>query len=257
LTAVSDNSSLASSFAEPGSRAVRILDVDPDLAEGVPSTHVQLAAGAAVAHVHCLPRGPWAFDPPDDPAGLGGLVLTGLILVRLEIAGRCHAELLGEGDVISPWLPAGLNLAAQANVTARVIEPVEIALLDRHFALRTARWPEIQAALMRRLLLRSRRLSLQSAINSIPRTQDRLELTLWQLAYRYGRVVSGGLRLHLPMSHAQIAEIIATQRPSVTIALSRLQAAGRLRRVGPHDWLLCGPDPTELGALAVAAGIES
>jgi CRP-like cAMP-binding protein len=110
---------------------------------------------------------------------------------------------------------------------------------------------------MRRHLLRSRRLSLQSAINSIPRTQERLELTLWQLAYRYGRVVSGGLRLHLPMSHAQIAEIVATQRPSVTIALARLQAAGRLRRTGPHDWLLCGPDPTELASFAVAAGLES
>ena len=58
------------------------------------------------------------------------------------------------------------------------------------------------------------------------------------------------------MSHAQIAEIVATQRPSVTIALSRLQAAGRLRRVGPHDWLLCGPDPTELNSLAIAASIE-
>ncbi len=255
MTTVSDTSHFESSLAEPGTQAVRILDADPELGDGIPPTHLHLAAGASAAELHTMERGPWTFDPPADAGGLGALILSGLILVRVEVAGRCHAELLGEGDVISPWLPAGPDLAARAHVSSRVLETVEFALLDRHFALRTARWPEVHAALMRRLLLRSRRLSLQSAINAIPRTQQRLELTLWQLAYRFGRVASGGLRVHLPLSHAQLAEIGATQRPSVTIALARLQDAGRLKRTGSHDWLLCGSDPDELAALMVDAGI--
>ena len=188
---------------------------------------------------------------------LGGLVLSGLIIVRVEVAERWHAEVLGESDLVSPWLPAAPELSERADVSSRILEPVEVAVLDRHFALRTARWPEIHAGLMRRLIARSRRLSLQSAINSIPRTQERLERTLWQLANRFGRVASGGLRLHLPMSHAQLATIVATQRPSVTIALSRLQEAGRIVRTGPHEWLLRGPDPTSMTGTAVLGSIVS
>ena len=256
MTALSDAAQREKWLAEPGARVVRVLDTDPELAAGIALEQVPLATNSSAAPVQALARGPWTVAPPTDPGELGGLILGGLVLVRVTVGERSHAELLGEGDLVNPWLPAAPELFDQAEVTARVVEPMEIAVLDRHFALRTARWPEIHAALMRRLILRSRRLSLQSAINSIPRTQERLELTLWQLAYRFGRVASGGLRLRLPISHAQLAEIVATQRPSVTIAFARLQDAGRLIRTGQHDWLLSGPAPTELAPLALQFGIE-
>lgn len=51
-------------------------------------------------------------------------------------------------------------------VTASVVSPGRIFLLDRRFTLQAARWPEIYAALMHRLIVRSRRLSLQSAMNA-------------------------------------------------------------------------------------------
>ncbi len=235
---------------------MRVLDTEPELASGIAPEQVALAAGCSAAPVHALARGPWTLERSADPGELGGLILGGLVLVRVTVGERSHAELLGEGDLVSPRLQAAPELSDHAEVTARVVEPAEVAVLDRQFALRTARWPEIQAALMRRLILRSRRLSLQSAINSIPRTHERLELTLWQFAYRFGRVASGGLRLRLPISHAQLAEIVATQRPSVTIAFARLQDAGRLIRTGQHDWLLCGPAPTELAPLALQFVID-
>jgi hypothetical protein len=53
-------------------------------------------------------------------------------------------------------------------ISARVISNLEITLLDRRFTLRTARWPAIHGAVMQRLLARSRMLSMQSAINSLP-----------------------------------------------------------------------------------------
>ncbi len=256
MTALSDATQLEQSLAAPTVPAIRVLEADPELARGIVPDQLALAASSSAAPVRGLGRGPWAVEPPSDPGELGGLILGGLILIRVTVGERSHAELLGEGDLVSPWLPAAPELSDQADVTARVVEPAEVAVLDRPFALRTARWPEIHAALMRRLILRSRRLSLQSAINSIPRTQERLELTLWQFAYRFGRVASGGLRLRLPISHAQLAEIVATQRPSVTIAFARLQDCGRLIRTGQHDWLLCGPAPAELAPLALQFGIE-
>jgi CRP/FNR family cyclic AMP-dependent transcriptional regulator len=255
VTTLSDRSQLATSLAGASAEAVRVLQADPDLGAGVASEDLALATGASIAPVITLDRGPWTFAPPAEPGGLGGLVLDGLILIRVEVGDRCHGELLGEGDLVSPWIQASPEWAECTEVSARIMRPVEMAMLDRQFALRTARWPEIHAALMRRLVLRSRRLSLQSAINSIPRTQQRLELTLWQLAYRFGRVTSEGLRLHLPVSHAQLAEIVATQRPSVTIALARLQQAGRLVRTGTHDWLLTGGAPPELEPLTLEYGV--
>lgn len=234
---------------------MRILDAEPEFASGIAPGQLALAASASSAPLHILGRGPWLLESSGDPGEFGGLILGGLVLVRVTVGERSHAELLGEGDLVSPWLQAP-ELSDRSEVTARVVERSEVAVLDRPFAMRTARWPEIHAALMRRLVLRSRRLSLQSAINSIPRTQERLELTLWQFAYRFGRVASGGLRLRLPLSHAQLAEIVATQRPSVTIAFARLQDSGRLIRTGQHDWLLCGRPPTELAPLAVQFGVD-
>ena len=36
-------------------------------------------------------------------AGLGLLVLDGLLIRRIELAGRFAAELLGPGDLLRPW----------------------------------------------------------------------------------------------------------------------------------------------------------
>jgi CRP-like cAMP-binding protein len=170
-----------------------------------------------------------------------------MILVRVEFAGiGAHVELLGEGDVISPWQGMGAHPTAPCAVTAHVISTVKIALFDSGFTQRTTSWPEIHSALMRRLLGRARMLSMQSAINSLPRIEDRLEITFWQLAYRFGRVTADGIRLHLPLSHAQLAEIVCARRPSVSTGISRLREQGRLVLTARHQWLLCGDPPARL-----------
>src|SRR5689334_8552109 len=82
---------------------VRVLGLDPDLGAGIAPEQRAAAASRAETRVLALDHGPWLFHPLE-PAGLGRLILEGLILVRVEYAGvRAHAELLGEGDVISPW----------------------------------------------------------------------------------------------------------------------------------------------------------
>jgi CRP-like cAMP-binding protein len=184
-----------------------------------------------------------------------------MILIRVDAGARSHVELLGEGDVISPWVAGEQDLAIPSVLTATVMSPVRVALLDRRFAFRTARWPELHAALFQRLITRARRLSLQAAINGIYRVEDRVELTLWELAHRFGRVTREGLVVDLPITHAQLADLLAAQRPTVSLAIARLEARGRAMRLDRHRWLLHREPPAILSSLedqtAVSAGAGS
>lgn len=233
---------------------VRVLDEDPDLGADVAPEEWELAARHAVAPSHLIERGPWQYAPDPCPGSLGAIILQGLVIVRVSVGARAHVELLGEGDVISPWVGLGPDATVPSITSARVVSPVRVALLDRGFALRTARWPEIHATLVQRLIQRARRLSLQSAINALSRTEERLELTFWTLASRFGRVTPAGYTLHLRLSHAQLAEMVAASRPSVSHALSGLRQAGRIICTERHSWLLCGPPPAKLAPIAQQIG---
>jgi len=238
-------------------RAVPVIEVDPDLGAGIDESQWQLALRMAIAPAFEFERGPWHFSPPPDPGGLGALVLEGMLVIRIAAGTRAHIELIGEGDVISPWVGSGPDLALPSDVTASVMTKARIALLDRGFALRTARWPEIHAGLIQRVIVRSRRLSLQSAINALSRIDERLEVTLWGLAARFGRVTPEGVVLDLPITHSQLAEMVAAQRPSVSTAVARLQTRGRVVRQARHRWLLCGEPPSTLSVLARQTGLHA
>ncbi len=252
LTSAPDGAKILPYRSAPHAR-VRVLDEDPDLGAALRPEDWREAQAAAIAPLFLHPSGRWRASAPAD-TGVGLLVLKGAILIRVDVGERAHIELLGEGDVISPWTGLGPDLAVRAEVSSTVVTDLRAALLDRSFIMRTARWPEIQTALMQRLIARSRRLSLQSAINGLTRTEERVELTLWQLASRFGRVTPGGYKLSLRLTHSQLAEIVAAQRPSVTTALVRLEQAGRLKR--NHDgWILPGGPPPMLAPLAGQRGL--
>ncbi len=237
--------------------AVRVLEADPDLGSGIDPGHRQLAIAASIAPAFHFERGPWRFSPPPDPAGLGALVLTGMIVIQIDTGPRSHVELLGDGDVVSPWAGDRDELAIPSVVNATVVSNLRVALLDRGFSLRTARWPEIHAALIQRLMVRTRRLSLQAAINAVTRVEDRLELTLWELAYRFGRMTRDGILLDLPITHSQLADMLAAQRPSVSTAVGRLQTQGRTVRIDRHRWLMRGEAPRILDSLARQSGLRA
>lgn len=237
--------------------SVRVLEADPDLGIGIDPGEWELAVQAAIAPTFQFGRGPWKFFPPPDRVALGALILAGMIVVQIDAGARSHIELLGEGDVVSPWAGAGEQLAIPSALNASVVTDARIALLDGRFAVRTARWPQIAAALMQRLIIRTRRLSLQAAINAVSRIDERLELTLWQLAYRFGHVTRDGIVLELPITHSQMAEVLAAQRPSVSSAATRLQARGQVVRTARHRWLLRGEPPRILSSLARQSGLEA
>jgi CRP-like cAMP-binding protein len=242
--------------AKPRATAVRVLDADPDLGAGIDPQEWHAAVGMSAAPEFEFERGPWRFAPPPDLGGFGALILEGLILIRIDAGSRSHIEMLGPGDVVSPWVGTGKELSTPSVVTASVVSRTRVALLDRRFALRTARWPEIHAALVGRCIERSRRLSLQSAINALPRIEERVEVTLWELAYRFGRVTREGIVVDLPISHSQLADIVAAQRPSVSTAVVRLESQGRIVRTARRTLLLRGTPPAMLSSLARQTGLE-
>ena len=234
---------------------VAVLDADPELGASLPAHQWEIARRAAVAPLLVHDPGPWQLFPEPDQASLGILILRGLMAVRLELGDRAHVELLGDGDVISPWVGIGPELTVPRAVTAHALSNLRLVLLDGSFTAATARWPVIHAALMQRVIIRSRRLSLQAAINSLPRTDDRLLMTLWHLGYRFGRVTPGGLRLPVKLRHAQLAEMVAAQRPSVSVALAQLADQGCVTKRSDGTLMLTGSPPARFEALVDQAGV--
>ena len=255
MAALTDLGQVRRGRAVTTSAAARVLELDPGLGAGIPGAQWPLAVAASLAPTFGFDRGPWRFAPRPDPGGFGALLLEGLIVIRIHAETRSHIELLGEGDVISPWVGTGQELTLPTVVTASVVSRARVAMLDRRFALRTARWPEIHAALFQRLIVRTRRLSLQSAINALSRIEDRLEVTLWELALRFGRVTPDGIVLDLPLTHSQVADMVAAQRPSVSTAFARLQDHGRIASAARHRWLMLGSPPSMLSSLAQQSGL--
>jgi CRP-like cAMP-binding protein len=216
------------------------LQEDAELAEAVDPGQREAAAASLVARQLELPPGSW----PGTAAGrdgIGLLVLQGLLVLRVGVAGRHSAELLGEGDVLrrpdSDW-------ATQLAPTHSwlVLEPTRLAVLDSQFVNRLTGYPQLAGTLFGRAALRSRQLAVNMAIVHQARVDVRLHMLLWHLAGRWGWVRSDGIVVSLRLTHSILAELVAARRPTVTSALSELGRNGLVRSV-PEGWLLCGPPP--------------
>jgi CRP-like cAMP-binding protein len=93
------------------------------------------------------------------------------------------------------------------------------------------------------------------AIAHHQRVEDRLLLTLWHLAERWGKVTPDGIVLPLPLSHQRLAHIVGAHRPSVTTAMGALDKAGRVSRRDDGSWLLHGDPPEKLRHHKLAAAL--
>ncbi len=216
---------------------VRVLKADPDLAEGLADDVAALAAHHAVAAVEHLPTGLWQPSRDRQPGHLGLLVLSGLLVRIVELAGGRSAELLGEGDLLRPW-DEDDEFAVSASIEWSVIEPTRLAVLDRDFAAIVGRWPEVMDALLSRATRRSRSLAVNSAIGHRTRASDRVLLLFRHVATRWGRVTTDGIVVHLPLTHESISRLVGTRRPTVTTALGELADNGLLTRTADGSWVL-------------------
>ncbi len=235
-----------------------VLAQDPGLAEALSGQRLEAAVRECVAETITVPRGPWS--PSDDldgfHAGIGLLVLKGLLVRRVGVAARFGAELLGEGDVLRPWQREDVATTLPRSGGWRALEPCRLALLDANFALRVGRYPEVISGLFARVLRRSRLLAVNIAIVHHPRVDVRLHMLLWELADRWGTVHREGVRVPLRLTHAVLADLVAAQRQTVSKALGELAAQGTVTWTG-DAWLLAGGPPAELrevGSVSIAAG---
>jgi CRP-like cAMP-binding protein len=154
-------------------------------------------------------------------------------------------ELLGQGELLRPWAFDADASSVRSDVTWTVLQPVRMAVLDRRFTEAAARWPEVTANLMDRIVRRARSLAFQLAVGHVVRVDQRLLLILWHYADRWGRMTRDGAVLSVPLTHSVLAGVVGARRPSVTTALRRLVQEGRLQRRPDGAWLLLGEPPQD------------
>lgn len=236
---------------------VAVLDEDPDLAADLDGSRLATATRDLRAAAFNVPGGRWE---PDGHAasvrgGVGLLVIDGVLARRVGTQRRSGAELLGPGDLLRPAISNGGSAEGIFQTSWRVIEPLRIAVLDQRFLMRLAPYPEIAGELIGRAVDRARHVLVHMAIAHHPRVDARLLHLLWQLADRWGRVTPHGVSLPLRLTHELLADLVAAQRPSVTLSLQQLERQGQITREGGR-LLLIGDAPSaeRRDAPAVLAG---
>jgi CRP/FNR family transcriptional regulator, cyclic AMP receptor protein len=233
---------------------VCVLREDPDLAGRLSAERLARAEPLSVAGVLRRDLGTWdgAQDAGQGRDGFGLYVVDGLLVRRVGLEHRYGAELLGPGDIVQPWRHDGEEATLPFSAHWRVLAPLRLAVLDFAWAARMAPFPEVAVELLGRAVVRSRQVAAMMAIVQHHRLDDRLRLFFWELADRYGRVRSDGVHLNIELTHELIGDMVSARRPSVTLALGRLEQEGHLRREG-RGWMLLGEPPSMAELLAAAS----
>ena len=231
-----------------GSEVISIIDADPDLEVLLDPAERKRVRREAVTRVRRLSPGKWmaleALEP--DVHHQGFLVIDGLLSREVEVLGRRCVELIGDADVLRPWGwdPSGSHVNAE--VEWIVLEPTRLAVLDHALVGRMNPWPQLGLELFARGTRRAHWLAVALAISHHPRVDDRLLLTLWQVAERWGRVRPDGISIPLPLSHERLASLVGAHRPAVTTAMGELTRAGLVSRGEDRFWVVRGDPPEEL-----------
>jgi len=217
---------------------VGILDEDPDLGATL-DPKVAIGAGRLLrAPVVILDRGDPGPPEYDAATTFGLLVLSGLMGRRVGI-GQAHAiELLGPGDILRPWDHDHELDCVPAEIGWRVFEPVRLAVLGSAITRVIGQRPELLIAFSGRLLHRARASAYLTAVSHFTSIDDKVLVTLWHLASRWGRVSPRGVEITLSLTHEVIGEIVGARRPTITLALSRMVRRKTLGRGARGTFIL-------------------
>jgi CRP/FNR family cyclic AMP-dependent transcriptional regulator len=227
---------------------ISIVDADPDLADLLDESELPRARRGALTRERRLSPGDWdvsaAIEP--DKHHRGFLVVDGLLSRQVNVLGRDCVELLGPGDVLRPWQWDTEGSHVHAEVDWVVLEPTRLAVLDHGLVERMNPWPQLGLELFARGTRRAHHLAVALAIAHHQRVDDRLVLTLWHLAERWGRVGPEGVAVPLPLPHQRLADLVGAHRPAVTKAMGELARSGTLSRRDDGVWILHGAPPAAM-----------
>jgi CRP/FNR family transcriptional regulator, cyclic AMP receptor protein len=227
---------------------VSLLDVDGELRAAVPEAMRGRAGETLRVPGHRFDPG--VIDLP--PAAMSEttfalLIVHGSVVCTTRVGTGRMIELLAAGDLVTP--SAAATGMPSSRTTLTCTEKVLLAPLDRAFLRAAALWPELMLIVQGRLHDQQHRLSVHAAICQLPRVEQRLMGVMWHLADRFGKVSADGIILARPLNHRALAEMVGARRPTVSIALKRLQERGQLRRRPDGAWIL----PSSNGSLIVGA----
>jgi CRP/FNR family transcriptional regulator, cyclic AMP receptor protein len=220
--------------------------VDPELGLRVPVADIARARKELVARVWTLEPGHWETPREMERGWLGFLVLEGLLARDITLAGSTATELVGEGDVLQPWLSRREEGLVRYRAAWHVLMPVRLAILDDRLGRALADWPQVMSALLERAIRRTHRMSIHEALLQLSPVETRLLVLFWHLAERWGNVTPGGIALRLHLSHALLGQLVGCQRSSVTTALQHIYSSGHLKRRPDGSWLLIGQPPDDV-----------
>ena len=145
-----------------------------------------------------------------------------------------------------PWQWDQEGSHVHAEVGWVVLEPMRLAVLDHGVVVRMNPWPQLGLELFARGTRRAHSLAVALAISHHQRVGDRLLLTLWHLAERWGRVLREGIAVPLPLSHQRLADLIGARRQSVTTAMGELTRSRLVSRRDDGIWILHNSPPEQL-----------
>ncbi|HEY6758244.1 MAG TPA: Crp/Fnr family transcriptional regulator [Baekduia sp.] len=231
----------STSTAQPA--LVRLLDVEPELAAHLRDDDRAEARERLKLATVDLPAGGWSLTAADrrtHPFGL--IVLDGLLIQEVRIGGRRSQQLLGRGDVVLPRAPSDTVLGLAVGLVAAA--PSRVALLDDRLQAPFALWPGLAVGLLERVGRQLTRAAAHAAIQQLPRVEDRLEATFWDLAERWGRVTPSGVLVPLRLTHEALARMVGGRRPTISLALASLGDRGILRRAADGTWVVVASAPS-------------
>ena len=141
----------------------------------------------------------------------------------------CEAE---AGSIVLPPSPEEVLVA---------LERSRLTVVDAAARAKLLALPGAAAWLVERLALALARRQEASGNLAATRHVERVRQVLLRLGRTYGHAAREGIRIDFPVSHALLAEMVASSRETVTRAVDELQRGGFVTRSGSTYWLTSEP----------------
>lgn len=217
---------------------VPLMELEPELLKLVPAADREAAQRVPLVTRHELTAG--RLDPRTLVTGgrepFGALVIEGAICCDTTLGTHSSCHLFGPGAIIRPREQAGFSLPWQTGWAC--VTDTTLAVLEHDFPTFLARWPELSEHVQHQFDIQQEALLCQCAWTGLSRVDDRILALFWHLADTWGRVRPEGVAIPLPLTHRLIGRLVAAERATISLALSRLAAEELLVKIGPRTWLL-------------------